>query len=48
MIIGTKGLICNILSLEWSTNVFLSSKVGGLGRLCLSSYSFDNCLKAYT
>jgi len=23
----------------------LSSEVGGLGRLCLSGYSFDNCLR---
>jgi len=48
MIIGTRGLGYNILSLGWSIGVVLSSKVGGLSRLWLSSYSFDNCLHGYT
>ena len=48
MIVGTRGLVCNILNLEWSTDVVLSSEVGGLGHLCLSSYSFDNYLRGYT
>jgi len=47
MIVGTGDLVCNILSLEWSTNVILSSEVGGLGRLRLFGYSFDNYLRGY-
>jgi len=33
MLIGGKGLVCGILSLEWSTNVILISEVSGL-ELC--------------
>jgi len=36
MFVGTDGLACDILSLEWSTNDVLSSEVGGLGRYVLS------------
>jgi len=36
MLIGAKGLVCGILSLEWSTNVILISEVSGLGRHVLS------------
>jgi len=31
----TSGLVCNILSLEWSTHVVLFSEVGGLGHYVL-------------
>jgi len=36
MFVGIRGIVCNILSLEWSTDVVLFSKVGGLGRYVLS------------
>jgi len=36
MFVGTRGLVCDILSLEWSTDDVLSSKVGSLGRYVLS------------
>jgi len=47
MIVGTMDLVCNILSLEWSTNVVMYSEVVGLGHLPLSGYSFANCLRGY-
>jgi len=46
MIVGLRGFVCNILSLEWSPDVVLSFEVGDLGRLCLSVDLFDNCLRA--
>jgi len=36
IIVVLRGLACNTLSLEWFTDLVLSSEVGGLGRLCLS------------
>jgi len=36
MLVGARGLVCSILSLEWSTNVVLISEVSGLGRYVLS------------
>jgi len=42
MFVGTRGFVCNVLSVEWSTDVVLFSEVGDLGRLRLSGYSLDN------
>jgi len=35
MFVGTRDLVCNILSLEWSTYVILSSEVSDLGHYML-------------
>jgi len=42
MFVDTRGLVCNVLSVEWSTNVVLFSEVGGLGRFRLFGYSLDD------
>jgi len=42
MFVGTKGLVCNVLSVEWSTDVVFFSEVGGLNRFRLSNYSLDD------
>jgi len=42
MIIGTRGLVWHILSMEWSTDFVSSSEVGSLSHLYLFVYLFYN------
>jgi len=43
MIVGTKGLVCNILSLDWSTYVVLSSKAAQAAYACSVSHLINAC-----